>query len=190
MRPAHARSAAHETMGMDGGARGGERKAAHLLTSLLIASPACSPRDHASRLVPRGLAPARRVRAARPAPWQGFCKSTRCGGATPPGRVLLLRPATISDAAAKGPRMCLTQIALGGTYQAHTPLTPGLPVCVEAIEVHHIGAYQCLAQVLRTALVWVYEPQRGLRYPVSPQALHPLPGSEPPPPHVPSQRPG
>jgi hypothetical protein len=70
--------------------------------------------------------------------------------------------------------MCLTHIALGETYQVHTPLTPGFTIRVEAIEVHHIGAYQSLDQALRTALVWVYEPQRGLRYPVSPQALRPL----------------
>jgi hypothetical protein len=70
--------------------------------------------------------------------------------------------------------MCLTHIALGGTYQVQTPWAPGATVHVEAIDVHHIGAYQCLAQVLQTAFVWVYEPQRGLHYPVSPQALRPL----------------
>jgi hypothetical protein len=72
--------------------------------------------------------------------------------------------------------MCLAHIALGGTYQVQAPLAPGFTVRVEAIDVHHIGEYQCLDQVLRTALVWVYEPQRGLRYPVSPQALRPVQG--------------
>src|SRR5215510_8734318 len=85
---------------------------------------------------------------------------------------LLLRPENVIDAAEKGLNMCLTHIALGGTYQVQAPLAPGFTIHVETIDVQHIGAYQCLEQVLRTAFVWVYEPQRGLRYPVSPQALH------------------
>ena len=89
---------------------------------------------------------------------------------------LLLRSENVSDVAAKGSKMCLAHIALGGTYQVQTPLAPGFTVRVEAIDVHHIGEYHCLAQVLRFAFVWVYEPQRGLRYPVSPQALHPVQG--------------
>jgi len=70
--------------------------------------------------------------------------------------------------------MCLSHIALGGTYQVQAPVAPGATVQVEAIDVHHVGQYQCLAQVLQRAFVWVYEPQRGLRYPVSPQALRPI----------------
>jgi hypothetical protein len=70
--------------------------------------------------------------------------------------------------------MCLDHIALGGTYQVHTPFVRDLPVRVEAIDVHHVGMYQRLEEVVNTALVWVYEPRRGLRYPVSPQALRPI----------------
>ena len=73
--------------------------------------------------------------------------------------------------------MCLNQIALGGTYQVDAPLARERTVHVKAIDVHHVGTYRCLVQVVRTALVWVYERQRGLRYPVSPQALRPLQSS-------------
>ncbi len=72
--------------------------------------------------------------------------------------------------------MHLDHIALGGTYQVETPFVRDRTVRVEAIDVHHVGTYQCLEQVVRTAFVWVYEPRRGLRYPVSPQALRPVQG--------------
>jgi hypothetical protein len=36
-----------------------------------------------------------------------------------------------------------------------------------------MGEYQRLEQVWETALVWVYEPQGGPRYPVSLQAFRP-----------------
>jgi hypothetical protein len=70
--------------------------------------------------------------------------------------------------------MRLDHIALGGTYQVATPFVRDCTVRVEAVHVHHVGAYQCLEQVVRTAFVWVYEPQRGLRYAVSPHALRPV----------------
>ena len=70
--------------------------------------------------------------------------------------------------------MRLEHIALGGLYQIETPFVRARTVRVEAIDVHHIGQYQRLEQILVTALVWVHEGQRGLRYPVSPQALRPV----------------
>ena len=69
--------------------------------------------------------------------------------------------------------MRLEHIALGGLYQIETPFVRAPTVRVEAIDVHHLGQYQRLEQILVTALVWVHEGQRGLRYPVSPQALRP-----------------
>ena len=71
--------------------------------------------------------------------------------------------------------MHLDPIALGGIYQLDAPLTRDRTVRVEAIDVHHIGPYQRLEQVMCTALVWVRELDGGLRYPVSIQALRPLP---------------
>jgi hypothetical protein len=70
--------------------------------------------------------------------------------------------------------MQLDHIALGGTYQVDTPFMRDLTVRVEAIDVHHVGGYECLEQVVGTAFVWVYEPRRALRFPVSPQALRPI----------------
>lgn len=72
--------------------------------------------------------------------------------------------------------MRLDSIAIGGTYQVNAPLGGECTVHVEAIDVHHVGNYQCLRQVLDTALVWVYECASGLRYPVSPQALRAVQG--------------
>ena len=70
--------------------------------------------------------------------------------------------------------MRLDHIALGGTYQVETPFVRDRTVHVEAVHVHHVGEYQCLEQIVRTAFVWVYEAQRGLRYLVSLDALRPV----------------
>ena len=70
--------------------------------------------------------------------------------------------------------MRLEDIALGSTYQIDTPFVRNCTVRVDAIDVHHMGEYQRLEHVWKTALVWVYEPPGGPRYPVSLQAFRPL----------------
>ena len=67
--------------------------------------------------------------------------------------------------------MRLEEIALGGIYQIDTPFERNCFVRVDAIDVHHIGEYQCLEHVCATALVWVYALQGGPRYPIGLQAF-------------------
>jgi hypothetical protein len=45
---------------------------------------------------------------------------------------------------------------------------------VEAIEVIQVGEYPQRAVMWREAMIYVYEVQRGLRYPCLPQTLRPV----------------
>jgi hypothetical protein len=67
--------------------------------------------------------------------------------------------------------MKLDEIAIGQTYELDVLATRRL-VIVEHIDVHFTATfYTTLAEPLRTALVWVYEPARGEQYPTHPRHL-------------------
>jgi hypothetical protein len=70
--------------------------------------------------------------------------------------------------------MTLDHIAIGHTYQLDAPLLHYPTVIVEAIEVIQVGESPQRAVMWREALIYVYEVQRGLRYPCLPQTLRPV----------------
>lgn len=80
--------------------------------------------------------------------------------------------------------MRLDEIAIGQTYQLNAREVGNPTVQVEAIQWHHQGQYDRLADLLARptyqagrlhALVYVYEAARGTRYPCDPKELQPLP---------------